>query len=163
MREISNIKFINITLTIILVALVLFGCGYTVPTGKEEISVAVWADTPEVQEIATSSEIRISITNQDKQNIPGITLRSKKLKDWIVNSIRPKPLDKGEDEGVWAFKGLPPGRSLNITLNVTPVEAGHQSVDFTFESKGLKLTKPNGTPASFKLDVSVARANSLDI
>lgn len=158
MRKIIKQKFICYGLIFIALFLAQVGCqkGITIP--KEEISVTVWADAPRVQKIATASEILVSVTNQDKQNIPDVILRSKKLKGWVINSIKPKPSSKDKDEGVWVFNELPAGKSLNITFNVTPVETGHQAIDFTFESsKGYKLIRPNGTPAIFELEVSVGK------
>jgi hypothetical protein len=115
----------------------------------------VWADAPRAQSIGTPGKIELSLTNQDERSIPQVTLRSEKLNGFVVNSIKPRPLES--DEGIWQFGKVKPGKSLNVVFDVTPTESGYHKVDFAFESPGWRLVRPDGTPASFEVEIPVGR------
>lgn len=120
-----------------------------------KINVLVWADAPQVQQIATPGKINLSLANQDKKSIPRVVLRSEKLEDFVINSIKPRPLES--DEGSWTFGKLKSGDSLNVVLDVTPTSPGLHRLKFAFESSGWELRRPDGSPAAFEVQISVAK------
>jgi hypothetical protein len=120
-----------------------------------KIKVLVWADAPQVQQIATPGKINLSLTNQDKKAIPRVVLRSEKLEDFVINSVKPKPLESGE--GSWTFGKVKSRESLNVALDVTPTNPGLHTLKFAFESSGWQLTRPDGSPATFEVQISVGK------
>ncbi len=96
------------------------------------------------------------LSNQPGQKvIPRVVLRSEKLEDFVVNSIKPRPLES--DEGSWTFGKLRSGDSLSVVLDVTPTSPGSYRLKFAFESSGWELRRPDGKAAAFEVQTSVVK------
>lgn len=145
---------IIVSIFVILAVVIFLGCK-SKPALGSAINMLVWAEAPRVQNVATPGKINLSLTNQDKRTIPEVRLRSEKLEDFVVNSVKPKPIES--DEGTWTFGKVASGKSLNVVLNVTPKEPGLHKINFTFESPGWTLIRPDGSPATFEIEISVGR------
>jgi hypothetical protein len=81
----------------------------------------------------------------------------KKLEGFVVNSIKPRPLESDEESRT--FGKLKSGDSLNVVLDVAPTSPGPYRLKFAFESSGWELRRPDGKAAAFEVQISVVKVS----